>query len=147
MNSGYLPTKTVSCENIPSISAASLQAALQKVKVTDDSNAVDQQEVFMANNQQQHQPNGHNNVLLPSSGSNSRFPYSFLRSRLTSLPEKTTTTSTASVLGGARVRPLRRQSDQSENAPNLHGFSDERRRWWIVTDEIAAELVDFVRLP
>jgi hypothetical protein len=59
----YLPTKTVSCENIPSISAASLEAALQKVKVTDDSNAVDQQEVFMANNQQQHQPNGHNNVL------------------------------------------------------------------------------------
>jgi hypothetical protein len=60
---------------------------------------------------------------------------------------KTTTTSTASVLGGARVRPLRRQSDQSENAPNGHGFSDERRRWWIVADEIAAELVNFERPP
>nr|CAH0105409.1 unnamed protein product [Daphnia galeata] len=67
MNStGYLPTKTVSCENIPSITAASLQAALQKVKVTEDSHVVEQQD----------------------SNGNSRFPYSFLRSRLTSLPEE-----------------------------------------------------------
>jgi hypothetical protein len=89
MNStGYLPTKTVSCENIPSITAASLQAALQKVKVTEDSHVVEQQEVFMTHNQQQSN-NSHNNVLLPSSSNgNSRFPYSFLRSRLTSLPEE-----------------------------------------------------------
>lgn len=88
----YLPTKTVSCENIPSVTAASLQAALQKVKLTagehpansaatSDSRVThppsEQSDVFTTNNQPS--PNG-----LQSN----RFPYAFLRSRLTSLPEE-----------------------------------------------------------
>ena len=77
---GYLPTKTVSCENIP-IAAASLQAALQKAKAaaavaSDCSN----QDVFSSGA----------GCGCPTNGSvpAGRFPYAFLRSRLTSLPEE-----------------------------------------------------------
>lgn len=79
-NVGYLPTKTVSCENIP-IAASSLQAALQKAKASAGATSPVQPdpEVFA------------NNCGCPTSAPTGRkpsFPYAFLRSRLTSLPEE-----------------------------------------------------------
>lgn len=80
-NVGYLPTKTVSCENI-AIAASSLQAALQKAKAAATVTDQTDQDVF---------GNGCG-CGSPTSGAPTgrkpSFPYAFLRSRLTSLPEE-----------------------------------------------------------
>lgn len=99
----YYPTKTVSCENL-----TSLQAALHKMMHPPPTDVVattapaaaasaagDQGDVFYSN-------------ASPSATPTSRkpaFPYAFLRSRLTSLPEEQPPSSSSSLSSSARPLP------------------------------------------
>lgn len=72
----YFPTKTVSCENIHMATASSLQAALQKV-IHPVASASGDQDVF-----------GSGTASGTPINRKPAFPYAFLRSRLSSLPEE-----------------------------------------------------------
>ncbi len=78
--SHYFPTKTVSCENISSLtSMTSLQAALQKMIHP----SPEDQDVFVSGT-----PCSTSASPTTPTGRKPTFPYAFLRSRLSSLPEE-----------------------------------------------------------
>lgn len=91
--SHYFPTKTVSCENISSLtSMTSLQAALQKM--IHPSPPPEDQDVFVSGT-----PCSTTSPTTPT-GRKPTFPYAFLRSRLSSLPEE----QQPPVIGGQAAR-------------------------------------------